>query len=144
MMKCIQFAFVALLISSCAANIGESTDFSGLGGMLAGRDFDVLPSSRYIISGSRYEDENILSVLSEKDGTCTPLPFWPEDGCDDIPPVAKQLIYTRVARVFSNGDKVLYACGEGRYFSILDISSDKIQRHVYMMNVRSIRFFPTV
>lgn len=104
----------------------NSLDLPDWDGMLPGRDFDVLHSSLYVVTGSYYEQENILSVLSEKSGVCTPLPFWPEDGRDDIPPLTKQLIYTRGARVFSNGDKILYSCNEGRYFTILDISSGDV------------------
>ncbi len=103
----------------------DSSDYYAMTGISVGRDFDVLSSSEYIMVGGKFGDETVLSVLSEENISCEPFPFWPEDN-HDVGPIAKQGMYIRGARVFSNGDKLFYACGEGRYFSILDMSTDKV------------------
>ena len=63
--------------------------------------------------------------LSERSLTWSSVPFWPDDGYkgEALP---KQMLYTRNSKVFSNGDKIFYASGEGRYFSILNISEDPV------------------
>lgn len=107
----------------------KSTDFSDVTEISIGCNFDVLPSYGYIMPGGKFGSEIVLSVLSEKNSNCTSLPFWPEDG-RDIASITRQIMYTRGARVFCNKDKVLYACGEGRYFSILDLSSGNVTETV--------------
>ena len=90
-----------------------------------GNDFDLLTSSDYIVLGGEYGRESILARLSERSLTWSSVPFWPDDGYkgEALP---KQMLYTRNSKVFSNGDKIFYASGEGRYFSILNISGDPV------------------
>lgn len=104
----------------------KSTDISSMKGISIGSDFDVLPSASYIMTGGKFGTETVLTEVSERKKNGNPVAFWPEDGCP-VAPITKQNMYIRGAKVFSNeGSKVLYACGEGRYFSILDLSSESV------------------
>lgn len=103
----------------------EYIDFSDIDNLGIGNDFDLLTSSDYIVLGGEYGRESILARLSERNLTWSSVPFWPDDGYkgEALP---KQMLYTRNSKVFSNGDKIFYASGEGRYFSILNISEDPV------------------
>lgn len=103
----------------------EYIDFSDIDNLGIGNDFDLLTSSDYIVLGGEYGKESILATLSEQSLSWSPVPLWPDDGYKGNA-LPKQMMYTRESKVFSNGDRIFYASGEGRYFSILNISEDPV------------------
>lgn len=93
-------------------------------GFMFGNSFDVLSESRYLVLAEKFGIENILSIVEpDCESQRNPVGFFPEDGHDgDILP--KQRVYIGAAKVFCNGEKVLYVCGNGKYASILNLSAD--------------------
>ena len=103
-------------------DISEYGDIAGGGDIAATQD-------KYIILGEKYGRSNILTAVTRGDGPeMHPLDFWPEDGYDGSV-ISKQVLYIGASKIFANRDKILYACSEGRYVSILDYSSGILQEH---------------
>ena len=89
--------------------------------LFLGGDFDVCGKGEYVILGGEYGQSSILLKCSVNDNTLSPIYFWPEDNYSG-PVVPKQSMYMRAASISYNKERLLYACGEGRYVSILDLS----------------------
>lgn len=99
------------------------SDYSDLNGMQIGGDFDVISSSEYVILGENYNVSNVLSIVGKYEGSYKKaVGFWPDDRFSGGK-IPKQLIYMGASKIFYNKGKLLYACSDGRYVSILDISS---------------------
>lgn len=77
--------------------------------------------SESLFCGGRWNEKEILSSLDLASGRISWTGLWPDDGQDENA-LAKQSMYTRNASVFCFGEKIFYACGEGRYASIVDRS----------------------
>ncbi len=103
----------------------EYTDYSEYCGFLVGRGFCIKSYDEYVMLGEKYGQENIMSVLSSNTPHIAPMHFWPDDGFDG-PAIVKQGVYGPGAKIFCNGDKILYAGDWGRYVSILNLSGSAI------------------
>ena len=103
-------------------DISEYADIAGGGDIAVTQD-------RYIILGEKYGRPNILTVVTRGNAPeILSLDFWPEDGYDGSV-ISKQVLYMGASKIFANRNKILYACSEGRYVSILDYSSSILQEH---------------
>ncbi|MCM1502605.1 MAG: hypothetical protein NC115_08090 [Bacteroidales bacterium] len=100
----------------------ERTDYSGTGNIQAGMGFCMKSQDEYIVLGDRLGEKNIMSILQRNPATCAQASFWPQDGFEG-PEIAKQTLYMLTSKVFCKDDKVLYACGEGRYVSIITMGA---------------------
>lgn len=97
-------------------------DISEVADIPMGGDFDVL-QGQYVVLGDKYGQPNILSSITRGvDINVTPLSWWPQDKYKGSV-ISKQALYMNVSKIFANGSKIIYACSEGRYVSILDFSS---------------------
>lgn len=97
-------------------------DISEAADVPMGGDFDVL-QGQYIVLGDKYGQPNILSSITRGvDISVTPLSWWPQDKYNGSI-ISKQALYMNASKIFASGSKIVYACSEGRYVSILDFSS---------------------
>ena len=98
-------------------------DISEAADVPMGGDFDVL-QGQYIVLGDKYGQPNILSSITRgaDDVSVTPLSWWPQDKYKGSI-ISKQALYMNASKIFASGSKIVYACSEGRYVSILDFSS---------------------
>lgn len=102
--------------------ISEYADISGGGDLAVSQD-------SYMILGEKYGKPNILTAVTRnKEHKVHSFAFWPNDGYEGSV-ISKQTLYMNTSKIFTNGDKMLYACGEGRYVSILDYSSGMVKEH---------------
>lgn len=102
----------------------KSRDLALDSNFMFGNGFDLISGSRYLVLGDAYGKENILSIVdADAENTCSPVGYFPEDDYDGEV-IPKQGIYTRASKVFCNGNKALYVCGDGKYASILDLSAE--------------------
>ena len=79
----------------------------------------------FLIIGGKLGEENILSIIDASTKEIIPMSYWIEDDYSG-PVIPKQSIYMSNSRIFKNGNKLLFACGEGRYLEIMDIKDGKI------------------
>ena len=90
--------------------------------MLIGTSFDIINDSTYVILGGPYGEENIISFIESDKKSVSPLGFWPDDEYVGTNIIPKQLMYAASSYIFSNGNKLLYVCSDGKYATILDYS----------------------
>lgn len=103
-------------------------DYGQLNGLRIGADFDFWGQSDYVFPGARYGDENMLTRIGVTSPCEIPLNYWPADDYSG-PPEPKLSMYLQ-SSVFCNGEKLLVATKEGRYASILDMSSGEVTETV--------------
>ena len=89
-------------------------------------DFDVVPDLGYVLLGGRFDQKDILSIIDRECSSFLPFDFWPEDGYDAAL-LPKQIVYARASMVFASGSRILYACSEGKYAAVVDISDETIE-----------------
>lgn len=112
---------ISIPLSNLNSESWKTIKFDGISGKMIGSSMCRLQDGRYLIVGSDFRDESVLSVLDMSDSSCVPFDFWPEDGFDGNS-IAKQSMYIRNSKVYSSGKKCLYVCGEGQYAVIIDLT----------------------
>ncbi len=100
-------------------------DLSWCGTMNVGSDFLLFDDRRILLSGDEYGRENVLTVIDASCQTKIPLAYWISDGYSGNV-IPKQSIYTDNATLCRKGDKILYACGEGRYMELFRLTGNGI------------------
>lgn len=107
-------------------------DLSWLNPFYFGGDFIVLDDGRILVTGDRFETRNLLSIIDIEQKSVTPLGYWMKDSYDG-PDLPKQSVYLSNSKIYKNGNRILFACGEGRYLELLTLEGDKIveKRSIY-------------
>jgi len=107
--------------------IDNSTYYQGL--FPAGLNLDVLDDGSYIFAGGKFDSEKFICFLNNKEQNFKMYDYIPDDGIDSNPMV-KLLVYSGNARIFTNGNDILYICGNGCLAMILN-SEDGNIRYLY-------------
>ncbi len=106
-------------------HIDSRQDIKWVNPFYFGGDFIVLEDGKVMALGDRFGEKNLLSIIDVEKKIVTPLGYWIEDGYDG-PVLPKQSIYLSNSKIYMNGNKLLYACGEGRYLELLTLDGDTI------------------
>ena len=96
--------------------------------MFVGGDFDVTDEGEHLLLGGDFDTQTLIIQFDGRNKTYSPLEFWPRDKYQGSH-ISKQMIYIPGSSLYSSGNKLLYASGEGHYALILDCSdasSDEI------------------
>ncbi len=79
-----------------------------------------------LIAGTTWKDpEHIMSLIDPATDRIIGIDYWPEDEYKGLP-LPKNGVYTDNARIFRNGDKYLYKCGEERFAFIFTLKGEKL------------------
>jgi len=79
-----------------------------------------------LIAGTTWQDpKHIMSLIDPATNKIIGIDYWPEDEYKGSP-IPKTGIYTDNARIFRNGDKYLYKCGEERFAFIFTLKGEKL------------------
>lgn len=103
----------------------------GLEKMAPAGSFDIVDSNNIIATTDCWDAANVLSQINLKEGTYSPLNFWPDDEVSESNIVKRQM-YSSNSTIFHRGSKVLYAAGEGHYVVILDLSGSEIKESIIL------------
>lgn len=98
-------------------------DLQWIGSMLLGMGFVPAGGQDFILIGEEFGKENLLNAVNISERTVRGMDYWIDDNYSG-PVIPKQSIYTGNADIFINGDRLLYASGEGRYLEILRLGKD--------------------
>lgn len=93
--------------------------------LLYGGDFAWDIDGSVVLIAGEMDSEEILTRFRTADGGLSKIDFWPEDSYKGSS-VTKQMMYFRSSSLSANGEKIMFAAGEGRYVSILDMSTSPI------------------
>ena len=89
--------------------------------LFLGGDFDVTKDGNYLLLGGEFDAPNLIMNFDRRNKTYTPFEFWPRDKYQGSQ-IAKQMINIPGSSLYTSGNKLLYASGEGRYATIMDCS----------------------
>lgn len=89
--------------------------------LFVGGDFDVTKDGNYLLLGGDFDAQNLIMNFDRRNKTYSPFEFWPRDKYQGSN-IAKQMIYISGSSLYTSGNKLLYASGEGRYATIMDCS----------------------
>ena len=94
-------------------------------GFMSGDSFVPLDGQKFLFLGDKWGEQNLISLVDLKNNELVPLNYWIEDDYDG-PVIPKQSIYMINSSIIRNGNKILFACGEGRYLEILELHNGEI------------------
>ena len=107
------------------SEVWKKTDLSWMENFFFGNDFTLAEDGTYYFLGDKFGTANLITAVDLQSEKSTGLGYWIEDKYDG-PVLPKQGIYLANSSIFSNGDKILYVCGENRYAELLTVSSGEI------------------
>lgn len=100
-----------------------------------GDGFVSLGGQKFLFLGSRYDTEELLTKVDIGKKETHPLGYWIEDDYEG-PVLPKQSAYLSNSKLHKHGNRILFACGEGRYLELFDIEGDSIARRIPIYDIR--------
>lgn len=91
-------------------------------------------NGEYCMLGGRYNSHEIMTSFNIKTRHKQSIEPWFEDGVA-APDMIKQLVYIGNSRIFRHDNRILYACGEGRYVSILVMEGNVVRQSIPIYSI---------
>lgn len=94
-----------------------------------------LSDTTLLLGAGTYDEPYILSIVNLKTQEITPVDFWPDGDGVECSNLVRQSVYMDNARLYKNGDKILYSCGNAHYAFLFELNGTKIVNQKMLFDI---------
>ncbi|MDE5678064.1 BF3164 family lipoprotein [Phocaeicola sp.] len=95
----------------------------------------LLSDTTLLLGAGAYCEPYVLSVVNLNTQEITPVDFWPDGDGVECPNLTRQAVYMNNARLYKNGNQILYSCGMGHYAFIFELDGSKMVHKKVLFDV---------